>query len=113
MLDDEGEVLQTIQYQKRKRPQEEEPLDNTSEISVGSDSSIEAGEEDAMDEYIDFLDDFVVPDGTVEAEDDAVLVPSPSSYGRGRRRSQWRARLELDDEVTEGQGATAGSTRER
>jgi hypothetical protein len=113
MLDDEGEVLQTIQYQKRKPPQEEEPLDNTSEISVGSDSSIESREEDAMDEYIDFLDNFVVPDGTVEAEDGAVSVPSPSSYGRGRRRLQGRARQELDDEVMELQRATAGSSRER
>ncbi len=91
MLDDDGEVLQRIQYEKRAQESDDDGLsdpwglDNSDSSASGED---EAEEEEELADYVEFLDDFVVPDDTIEVDDDAVSLPSPSAYGRGRRRAR-------------------------
>lgn len=90
MLDDDGEVLQRIQYEQRQAQASEDDVGASADSgSEGSGAGSEDAEEE-LDDYVEFLDDFVVPDDTIHVEDDAAPLPSPSAYGRGRRRRQGR-----------------------
>jgi hypothetical protein len=88
MLDDDGEVLQRIKYEQRAQESDDNGSSDPWGLDDNSNSSA-SGEDEAQEEdYVEFLDDFVVPDDTVEVDDDAASLPSPSAYGRGRRRAR-------------------------
>lgn len=90
MLNDDGEVLQRIKYEQRAQGSDDPSSSDPWGLESNSDSSASGEDEAQEEEELAFLDDFVVPDDTVEVDDDAASLPSPSAYGRGRRRARRR-----------------------
>ena len=85
LIDREGDVVDSVVF-KRMQESEEEDLSEVEanpENSEGSHSEDQDADDGAeLEEYVEFLDDFIVPDGTVELEEPSssrtTAVPSPS-----------------------------------
>ena len=90
--------MQTVVFEKRAQDDDDEDeseSESESEVSH-NDQESEGGD---LEEFVEFLDDFVVPDGTIEMEDDAASLGSPLQLGQGRsQRRHVRMQEERSDE---------------
>jgi hypothetical protein len=120
VMDNEDEKLQTIIFEtKQPKVEEDQEADEEDMISGsgGEDESSSSSEASAdADEFVEFLDDFVVPDGTIEYEDNAASLPSPSRLGTRRRRTLSQVQvIEEEEELFRRQvhvGQASSSRRE-
>jgi hypothetical protein len=103
VMGNEDEKLQTIIFEtKQPKGEEDQEADEEDMISgSGGEDSLSSSSSDASadaDEFVEFLDDFVVPDGIIEFEDNAASPPSPSSLGTRRRRTLSQVQVIEEDE---------------
>ena len=85
LIDREGDVVDSVVFKQMQEREEEDlsEVEANSENSEGSHSEDQDADDGAeLEEYVEFLDDFIVPDGTVELEEPSssrtTAVPSPS-----------------------------------
>ena len=116
VLDNEDEKLQTIIFET-KQPKGEEDQEAEEEDMIsgsGGEDELTSSSSDASadaDEFVEFLDDFVVPDGTIEFEDNAASLPSPSRLGMRRRRTLSQVQVIEEDEERQVHVEQASSSR--
>jgi len=99
VLDEEGETMQTVVFEKRRAQDDDDESEYESESESEVSDNDQESEGGDLEEFVEFLDDFVVPDGTIEMEDDTASLRSPLQAGEGRsRRRRVRMREERSDE---------------
>ena len=111
VLNVEGEVERSVVYQQPQQQRDDD--EDVSELFVSSD----VGSNEDEREYLEFLDQFVVPDGVVEIENNTAVIrgsdhsqdlsPPDARTRRGRSRRvssrSLRTDVEAQDEALEKQ----------